>query len=45
MQWSLNAGNNKPGTSFKWSLVALYMSSLYREKFDLKPKGGLQYGR
>ena len=45
MQWSLYAGNKKPGTSFKWSLVALYRSSLYREKFDLKPKGGLQYGR
>ena len=23
-------------TSFKWSLVALYRWSLYREKFDLK---------
>ena len=28
--------NKKPGTSFKWSLVALYRWSLYREKFDLK---------
>ena len=39
MQWSLNAGNTKPGTSFKWSLVALYRWSLYREKFDLKTLG------
>ena len=36
VQWSLYAGNKKPGTSFKWSLVALYRWSLYREKFDLK---------
>ena len=39
MQWSLYAGNKKPGTSFKWSLVALYRWSLYREKFDLKTEG------
>ena len=38
MQWSLNAGNKKPGT-FKWSLVALYRWSLYREKFDQKTLG------
>ena len=36
MQWSLYAINKKPGTSFKWSLVALYRWSLYRETFDLK---------
>ena len=28
--------NKKPGTSFKWSLVALYSWSPYRETFDLK---------
>ena len=39
MQWPLNAGNKKPGTSFKWSLIALYRWSLYREKFDLKTLG------
>ena len=39
MQWSLYAGNKKPGTSFKWSLVALYRWSLYREKIDLKTQG------
>ena len=36
VQWSLYAGNKKPGTSFKWLLVLLYRWSLYREKFDLK---------
>ena len=43
VQWSLYAGNKKPETSFKWSLVgvrnylvALYRWSLYRERFDLK---------
>ena len=36
VQWSLYAGNKKPGTSFKWLLVTLYRQSLYREKFDLK---------
>ena len=35
-QWSLLAGNKKPGTSFKWPLVVLYRWWLYREKFDLK---------
>ena len=39
VQWSLYAGNKKSGTSFKWSLVALYRQLLYREKFDLKIKG------
>ena len=39
MQWSLNAGNKKPGTSFKWSLVALCRWSLDREKFNLKTLG------
>ena len=39
MQWSLYAGNKKPGTSFKWSLVTLYKWSLYRETFDLKFQG------
>ena len=39
VQWSLYAGNKKPGTSFKWSLVALNRWSLYREKFDLKTYG------
>ena len=38
MQWSLYAGNKMPGTSFKWSLIALYRCSLYR-KFDLKTLG------
>ena len=36
VQWSLHAGNKKPGRPFKWLLVALYRWSLYREKFDLK---------
>ena len=39
MQWSLYSGNKNPGTSFKWSLVALYRLPLYREKFDLKTYG------
>ena len=39
MQWSLNAVNKKPGTSFKWPLVALYRWSLYRKKFDLNNEG------
>ena len=39
MQWSLYAGNKKPGTSFKWLLVTFCRCSLYREKFDLKTKG------
>ena len=39
MQWSLNAVNKKPGTSFKWSLVALYRWSLCRETFDLNNEG------
>ena len=38
MQWSLYAGNKKPGASFKWSLVTMYMWSLYKETFDLKTK-------
>ena len=33
---SLYVVNKKPGISFKWSLVALYRWSLYREMFDLK---------
>ena len=36
VQWSLYAGNKKRGTSFKWSLIALYRWLLCREKFDLK---------
>ena len=39
MQWSLYAGNKKPGTSFKGALVTLYRWSLYREKFELKTQG------
>ena len=39
MQWSLYAGNKKPGRLFKWFLVALYRWSLYREKFELKILG------
>ena len=39
MPWSLYAGNKKPGTSLKWSLVAFYRWSLYRDKLDLKTKG------
>ena len=36
VQWSLYVSNKKPEISFKWSLVAFYRWSLYREKFDLK---------
>ena len=36
VQWSLYSGNEKPGTSFKWSLAVLYRWLLYREKPDLK---------
>ena len=36
VQWSLYAGNKRPGTSFKLSLVALYRWSLYIENFDVK---------
>ena len=34
-QWALYAGIKNPGKSSKWSLVAVYRWSLYREKFDL----------
>ena len=40
MQWSLYSGDKKPGTSFKWPLIALYRWLLYRERFDLKTYGG-----
>ena len=36
VQWSLYVSNKNPEISFKWSLVALYRWSLYREKFGLK---------
>ena len=39
VQWALFASNKRPGISFRWSLVALYKWSLYREKFDLKTWG------
>ena len=41
-----DAGNKKPGTPFKWSLVAMYRWSLGIERtLTQKPKGGPQYGR
>ena len=35
MQWSLYAGNKKPGTSGKWSLVTLYRWSLADYIFNM----------